>query len=180
MLLNQSIHLVPQKCLKIQYYLIVEIHEFWTICDIAQLLIELVLFGVLLMIGQILIQVHSKPLDLVPDGIKLLKIVFEDLVLGSFDGKFIAWDDNLIDLKILFFPDKDLINQTFHHIRKHVNNDLMETPKGLKLDDVGWISLNDRGYSLEAVLNDVKKDIGGLVGVRADDRNVEQLLLVFG
>lgn len=51
---------------------------------------------------------NSKSLDLIPYGIELFEVIFQDFVLRAFDPKFISRNCDFIDLKIFFFSDKDL------------------------------------------------------------------------
>ena len=55
----------------------------------------------------------------------------------------------------------------------------MQPFQWLQLNNIGRISLYYRRNSLETVFDNIKKDIRGLVGIGADDGDVEELLLVF-
>ncbi len=120
-----------------------------------------------------------KPLDLVPYGIELLKIVFEHFILRGLDRQLVPRYGNLINLKVFLFPNQHFIHKIFHHVSKHVYDNLVQTCKRLQLDNVRGVGLDKRGNRFETFLDNVEKHVRCLVDVRADDGNVEQLLLIF-
>jgi hypothetical protein len=61
-----------------------------------------------------------------------------------------------------------------------MNDDLMEPLHGLKLDDIGGVCLYDGCYDFETIFDDIKEEVGSLVGRRTDDGNVEEFFLEFG
>ena len=60
-----------------------------------------------------------------------------------------------------------------------MHDDLMQTLEWLELDNVSGVCFDDEGDGLEAVFDDVKKDIWRLVDVGTDDGYVEKFLLEF-
>ncbi len=122
----------------------------------------------------------SKPFNLIPYGVELFKVVFENFILGGFDSKFISGNGYFIDFKVLFLSDQDLKEKIFHGILEYMYNDLMKSLNILQLNDVGGVGLDDGGYDLETVLYNVKEKIGWLIGSRTDDWNIEELFFKFG
>ncbi len=70
-------------------------------------------------------------LDLVPNCVELLEVVFKDFILCSFYSQLITRDSDFINLEVLFLPCQYLVDKILHDISKNMDNNLMESLKRL-------------------------------------------------
>ena len=119
-------------------------------------------------------------LDLVPDSIKLLKIVLENLILTGLDREFFPGNGNFINFKVLLTPDEHLIHNPLHNILENLDNNSMQPLQSFQLDNIRLVGLYNCCNRLQNIFYDIKEHVRLLVKVTADNRYGEELLFVLG
>lgn len=95
---------MPVKCLKIQYYVKVKLNKLRTVQYVNELFFEKIFFLIIPVLN-VREEMDPESLNLIPDGVIFLKVIFQNFVLGALNSQFISGNGNFVDFKVLFFPD---------------------------------------------------------------------------
>lgn len=170
---------MSEESLEVQNNFKVELNEFRAVEYVVEL-VEKWGFVFVLSLLDVGREVGFETLDLVPDSIKLLKIVLEYLILTRLDREFFPGNDYLINFKVLFAPDQHLIHNPLHNILENLDNNSMQPFQSFQLDNIRLVGLYNCCDCLQDIFYDIKEHVRLLVKVTANNRYGEELLFVLG